>query len=381
VKFLFVVPPLTGHVNPTISVARVLEARGHDVAWVAHPGKVRPLLPAGARLFSLPERVDADHAAAVRDKAATSRGAAALKFLWEDFLVPLARSMRPGIEAAVTEFAPDVMCVDQQTVAGGLVARARGIRWATLATTSAGISDPLVALPQVKRWFDDLIHTLELEAGLPRAGELSPHLVLAFTTSALVPAPFPAHYRLVGPSIADRPETTAFPFEQLTRPCVLVSMGTVNADASGRFYGVVVEALADQPYRVILVAPPELVPRTPTNFIVRAYVPQLALLSRVDAVVCHGGHNTTCEALAHGLPLVIAPIKDDQPIVADQVVAAGAGIRIKFGRVQAPELRDAVARALTEPALRTAAVRVRASFMAAGGATTAATHLEALGAR
>jgi len=381
VKFLFVVPPLTGHVNPTISVARILEARGHEVAWVAHPGKVRPLLPAGARLFSLPERVDADHAAAVRDKAATSRGAAALKFLWEDFLVPLARSMRPGVEAAVTEFAPDVMCVDQQAVAGGLVARARGLRWATLATTSAGISDPLVALPQVKRWFDDLVHGLEVEAGLPRAGELSPHLVLAFTTSALVPAPFPAHFKLVGPSIADRPETTAFPFEQLTRPCVLVSMGTVNADASGRFYGVVVEALADQPYQVILVAPPELVPSTPANFIIRAYVPQLALLSRVDAVVCHGGHNTTCEALAHGLPLVIAPIKDDQPIVADQVVAAGAGIRIKFGRVHAPELRDAVSRALTDPALHAAAVRVRDSFTAAGGATTAATHLETLGAR
>jgi MGT family glycosyltransferase len=289
--------------------------------------------------------------------------------------------MRPGVEAAVTEFAPDVMCVDQQAVAGGLVARARGIRWATLATTSAGISDPLAALPQVKRWFDDLIHSLEIEAGLPRAGELSPHLVIAFTTSALVPAPFPAHFKLVGPSIADRPETTPFPFEQLTRPCVLVSMGTVNADASGRFYGVTVEALADQRYQVILVAPPELVPRTPENFIVRAYVPQLALLSRVDAVVCHGGHNTTCEALAHGLPLVIAPIKDDQPIVADQVVAAGAGIRIKFGRVHAPELRDAVARALTEPALHTAAVRVRDSFTAAGGATTAATHLETLGAR
>jgi UDP:flavonoid glycosyltransferase YjiC (YdhE family) len=372
---LFVVPPLTGHVNPTISVARALEAGGHEVAWVAHPGKVRPLLPAGARLFALPENVAADHAAAVRDKAANTRGAAALKFLWEDFLVPLARSMRPGIEAAVTEFSPDVMCVDQQAVAGGLVARARGIPWATLATTSAGISDPLAALPQVKRWFEDLIGELESEVGLPRAGELSPHLVIAFTTSALVPAQFPAHYKLVGPSIADRPETAEFPFDELRRPCVLVSMGTVNAEASGRFYNVAIEALADQPYQVILVAPPRDVP---ANFITRAYVPQLALLSRVDAVVCHGGHNTTCEALAHGLPLVIAPIKDDQPIVADQVVAAGAGIRIKFGRVQAPELRDAVARALSDAELRAGAARVRDSFAVAGGAASAAKHLESL---
>ena len=52
-KFLFVVPPLTGHVNPTVSVARALEARGHGVAWVGHPSKVRPLLPDGARLTVL----------------------------------------------------------------------------------------------------------------------------------------------------------------------------------------------------------------------------------------------------------------------------------------------------------------------------------------
>jgi MGT family glycosyltransferase len=116
----------------------------------------------------------------------------------------------------------------------------------------------------------------------------------------------------------------------------------------------------------------------PANFLQRPYVPQLALLPRVDAVVCHGGHNTTCEALAHGLPLVIAPIKDDQPIVADQVVAAGAGLRIKFGRVQPDELRAAVTRVLAEPAFRAAAERVRASFAAAGGAEAAATALAEL---
>jgi MGT family glycosyltransferase len=376
VRCLFVVPPLTGHINPTISVARALEARGHEVAWCGHPGKLRTLLPATAKLFPLPEDATADHAARVRERAATTRGAAALKFLWEDFLIPLARSMRPGIDAAVTEFAPHVMCVDQQAVAGGLVARTRNIKWATSATTSAGVSDPLAALPQVKRWHQDLIAELEREAGLQPQGELSPHLVLAFTTSALVPGEFPAHYKFVGPSIADRPETTAFPFEQLRRPCVLVSMGTVNADQTGRFNALALDAFRDAPYQVVLVG--QGITGDAPNIIVRDYIPQLALLPYLDAVVCHGGHNTTCEALAHALPLVIAPIKDDQPIVADQVVAAGAGLRVKFGRVTAPELRAAVDRILVEPAFRAAAERVRASFAAAGGAVAAATHLEAL---
>ena len=377
-RFLFVVPPLTGHVNPTISVARALEARGHQVAWVGHPGKVRPLIPPGAQLFALPEHVAPEHARAVTDKAQTVRGAAALKFLWEDFLVPIARQMRPGIDAAVSEFAPDVLVVDQQAVAGGLVARARGIPWATLATTSAGVTDPLAALPQVKRWLHDLLAELERDAGLAPTehGELSPHLVVAFTTPVLVgPAErFPAHYRFVGPSLSDRPEATSFPFAELRRPCVLVSMGTVNAEASGRFYATAITALREP--QVVLVAPTAL--DAPENFIVRPYVPQLALLPHLDAVVCHGGHNTTCEALAHGLPLVIAPIKDDQPIVADQVVAAGAGLRVKFGRVQPDELRAAVTRVLTEPAFREAAQRIRASFAAAGGAEAAATALEAV---
>jgi MGT family glycosyltransferase len=381
-RFLFVVPPLVGHTNPTVSVARTLEARGHEVAWVGHPGKVRPLLPVGARLFALPEHVTADHARAVGEKSQAVRGAAALKFLWEDFLIPLAKQMQPGIEAAVAEFAPDVLVVDQQAVAGGLVARKRGLPWATLATTSAGVIDPLAALPAVKQWHRELIASLERDAGLEPAeyAEISPHLVIAFSTEALVGPreKFPAHYRFVGPSISDRPETAPFPFEQLRRPCVLVSMGTVNAEASGRFYDVAIAALRDDEAQVILVAPPELVRDAPANFIVRAFVPQLALLDRVDAVVCHGGHNTTCEALAHGLPLVIAPIKDDQPIVADQVVAAGAGLRVKFGRVQAPELRDCVHRVRTEPSFRGAAARIRASFEAAGGARAAASLLEGL---
>jgi MGT family glycosyltransferase len=275
-----------------------------------------------------------------------------------------------------------VVAVDQQAVAGALVARGRGLPWATLATTSAGVIDPLAALPEVKRWHRELIAELERGAGLgvSEHAEISPHLVIAFTTEALVGprAQFPAHYRFVGPSIHDRPETAAFPFSELRRPCVLVSMGTVNAEASGRFYATTIEALRDEPVQVILVAPPELARDAPSHFIVRPFVPQLALLPHVDVVVCHGGHNTTCEALAHGVPLVIAPIKDDQPIVADQVVAAGAGLRVKFGRVQAAELRAAIARVRNERAFRTAAARVRESFAAAGGALVAARELEAL---
>jgi UDP:flavonoid glycosyltransferase YjiC (YdhE family) len=104
----------------------------------------------------------------------------------------------------------------------------------------------------------------------------------------------------------------------------------------------------------------------------------LPLLPRVDAVLCHAGHNTVCEALWHGLPLVVAPIRDDQPIVAAQVVAAGAGIRLRFGRSGADRIAAAVEEVLTEPSYRRAAETVATSFHAAGGSTAAAGHLEQL---
>jgi UDP:flavonoid glycosyltransferase YjiC (YdhE family) len=107
-------------------------------------------------------------------------------------------------------------------------------------------------------------------------------------------------------------------------------------------------------------------------------VPQLELLPHVDAVVSHAGHNTVVEALAHGLPQVVAPIRDDQPVVAQQIEAAGAGIRVRFGRLRAHELRDAVTAVLDVPSYRQAAERISRSFDRAGGAATAADRLEAL---
>jgi MGT family glycosyltransferase len=116
----------------------------------------------------------------------------------------------------------------------------------------------------------------------------------------------------------------------------------------------------------------------PANVVVRGRVPQLALLRHMNAVVCHGGHNTVCEALAHDLPSVLAPIRDDQPVVAEQVVQAGAGVRVRFGRVTAGDLRKAVRDVLDEAGYRRAAHDIRRSFDAAGGAPAAADRLESL---
>lgn len=370
-RFLIVVPPLAGHTLPTLAVAAELTRRGHEVVWTGPP-QVRSLLPGCARLFE----TDGLPPVEVTSAAHGLRGAAAFQFLWDGFLLPLARVMVPGVDAAVNALAPDVLLVDQQALAGAVVAQRHGLPWATSATTSAELVDPFALMPKLGEW------ALERMATLGSTGDLrfSEHLVLAFTTSALVGAEreFPPHYSFVGPSIGARPPMVDFPYGWLdpARPHVLVSLGTVNAHVGGRFFAAAAEAFAGLDAQAVIVAPHHV--EAPANVLVRAAVPQLDLLRHIHAVVSHAGHNTVCEALAHGVPLVVAPIRDDQPIVAQQVVDAGAGVRVKFGRVSAGELAAAVTEVLTEPSYRAAAARVSSSFASAGGASAAADRLEKL---
>jgi MGT family glycosyltransferase len=314
------------------------------------------------------------------------RGAAAFRFLWQEYFLPLAYSMVPGTAAAVDEFRPDVMVVDQHALAGALVARQRELPWATSATTSAELTDEFAAIPRLGAWVRQCIDDFQLDFDVPEPIDLrfSDQMVLAFTTEALVGPldAFPGHYIFVGPSIGARASKIAFPWDWLdpARRHVLVSLGTVNPAAGRRFLATTVEAvapLADH-LQVILVAPHSMIDPPPDHVLVREFVPQLDLLPFLDAVVCHGGHNTVCEALAHGLPLVVAPIRDDQPVIARQVTDAGAGLRVHFGRVGPAELRDAVTTLLDDASYRVAAQRVQASFATAGGACTAADYLEKL---
>ncbi|MGQ0838871.1 nucleotide disphospho-sugar-binding domain-containing protein [Actinokineospora sp.] len=384
-RFLFVVPPLVGHLNPAVGVAGELARRGHDVAWAGYAEQIRQHAGADAVVFPCPIPEGGLR------RTADLKGPAAFQFLWAEFLIPLADLMAPGVAAAIEAFEPDVVVADQQAVAGALVAERYGVPHVTSATTSAELVDPLATLPKVADWVRTRLGELRARIGDPAGTadpRFSPHGVLAFTTRELFGAAEPAHDRvhLVGPVISSRPSTSDFPWELLdpARPTVLVTLGTVNMDAGARFLREAVAALAASADRVqgIVLDPGHTLTDVPDGVLVRAHVPQLDLLGHVAAVVCHGGHNTVCESLWHGVPLVVAPIRDDQPIIAGQVVAAGAGVRVRFGRVTATQLAAAIDTVLDDTAgFRAAAEAVGRSFRAAAGVTAAADLLDHLAVR
>ncbi|MHC0433414.1 glycosyltransferase [Streptomyces sp. O3] len=387
-RFLFVVPPLAGHVNPAAAVAAELTERGHTVAWAAPPGAAERLTGTGARVFPCagPVRID--------DRPRELRGVAALKYLWSDFFAPLAHAMAPGVTTAVMEFSPDLLVVDQQTVAGALVAERLGVPYTTSSTTSAELTGSLIGLPKVDQWITDLLDGLRLSLGDPSARHdlrFSPRLTLVFSTGELAGRPerTPGPVRFVGPALGARDDIPGFSWEWADRDdgraLALISLGTANTEVGARFLTACVQAVRARSdrLRAIVVDPGRVLGPQPSDpfdddVLIQPAVPQLALLARADVAVCHAGHNTVTEALWHGVPLVVAPIRDDQPVVAAQVTAVGAGVRLRFGRADADRVGSALDAVLGDPHFTAAARRISASFQAAGGAPAAATCLERL---
>ncbi|MFE3873857.1 glycosyltransferase [Kitasatospora sp. NPDC059146] len=384
-RFLLVMPPLTGHVNPAAGIAAELTARGHEVAWTGTESVLRPLLGPDARVLGTGTRAF---------RAQGGHGLAALRSLWEGFIVPYARFTAKPLDTLVREYRPDVLLVDQHTPAGALVAHRHGLPWASFAPGAMELGHPYRALPQVEAWMTGLLRGLWERAGLPAEEYLdprfSPALVLATTGPALTGSAAPPHHAQVGPVLAPRPHDPDFPWQRLLpgRRRVLVTMGTLAGELGADFLARAVRALelCGPQVQPVFAAPRELLPppsELPPHAVAVDRAPVLELLARgeLDAVLCHGGMNTVGEALAHGVPLVTAPIRHDQPFVAAQVAAAGAGLRVPFARVTPERLAAALTAVLDSTEHRGRAVQVGRDLLAGGGATAAADRLEALGPR
>jgi MGT family glycosyltransferase len=379
---MLVVPPLAGHINPSIAIGRGLQAAGHEVTWVGCGRRVRMLLPHDLPLIPIQETAAEDVNESWMAKAQKVTGLESFQFFYEEFLVPLTDAMMPGVLKAIDQFQPDLILCDQQALAGALAARLKRIPWATLATTSAAVFNPIVQMPKVKEWMIETLGRVQDRHGLERweRPDLSSELVLILSVRELI-APdevIPEHFHFIGPSLREETNADDFPWHLLdpARPKVYLSLGTVNAERSQKFYGKVKEAFAEQDLQMILSAPADMLGTLPSNFVVQRFVPQLALLKKVDAVIFHGGHNTFCETLMHGLPAVVAPIKDDQPVIAEQLVRCGAGLRVHFDRVKSLDLATVMQRILTEPQFRLAAQRMQNILRTSGGAQEAIALLQ-----
>jgi len=381
-RILITVPPLTGHLNPALAVAEALAARGHTLAWAVHARQIGNALPAGARVYPL----DAQDAAQ-DGTLPPARGLESVRLFFEDYTFPMARAALAPLEEAVRAFRPDVMVVDHQQPAGALVARKLGLPWVSLVTTTASIQK---GSPAIDAWVAEGFAELQ-RAYLPpelivERPDFSPYQMIVFSIRALTGserALVDAPYYFVGPALAEFRRWIEFPWGWLDHEqrLLLVTLGTISRDRDTRFFEVMMQALDGMPgVQAVMVAPTSLAARAPANVLVRDMVPQLKLLEVAAGVICHAGHNTVCESLTRGLPMIVAPVRDDQPIIARQVIDAGAGLFMRYGKVTPATARATIEKMLSTPALADNAKMLGKALRAAPGAAGAAAEIASLAA-
>jgi MGT family glycosyltransferase len=197
-----------------------------------------------------------------------------------------------------------------------------------------------------------------VERGAPPlpAGEMihaSPHLNLTIYPSELDyprSRPLDATWHNLETSVRSTDEPWEPPAGD--GPLVYLSLGSLGS-ADVALMERLVAVLSRTPYRyVVSKGPQHDAYELSANMTGADFLPQTSVLPHVDAVITHGGNNTTTECMWFGKPMLVLPIFWDQHDNAQRVQETGHGLRLPTYAFEDDELRGALERMLGDHAMR-----------------------------
>jgi zeaxanthin glucosyltransferase len=157
----------------------------------------------------------------------------------------------------------------------------------------------------------------------------------------------PGGHAFLGSSVRDETldaDTARWLARDPGRPLAVVSFGSflsARADVLSR----VAAALNGTGLRVALATgsadPAELGP-LPDDWLVRPFLPQVAVIRHAAVAITHAGNNGVTEALTHGVPVLALPFSTDQFAVAADLERTGFGRAADPNRATRAEIRAAV---------------------------------------
>ncbi len=414
--FLFSSQPGTGHLNPLLTIARQMQARGHTAVFANFaPPKAKKLIEGhGFRLINTRPPLGSIGLTLLPNTTGFTETALAM-YLFYAGVLHNARATIPVLE----EVQPAAVVSDFSYLGSCLAAETRGIPYGLV--YHAGLSFPGPGIPpfgsglpigetesraanRYRRASDLLARSLSrriararTRLGLP-PGETRPlthpaspwlNMVLTSEASEAPRAPLPANTFFIGPCFAGRGDSGDSPFgsaqgklfDQLSpdKPKIYVSLGTVF-NRKPRVFQNIIRAFEDGRCQLIVSAGGAYdrlrAGTLPPNVLLFPRVPQVALLPHVDAVISHGGNNTTNETLAAGKPLLVMPVGGEQGDNASRVVHLGAGLRADIKQFTPQEIGAKIDRLLAEPSFRQRAQAIASALAQTDGPATAAQFIE-----
>ncbi|CAN3131614.1 Oleandomycin glycosyltransferase [Mycobacterium sp. smrl_JER01] len=171
-------------------------------------------------------------------------------------------------------------------------------------------------------------------------------------------------------AVADRPDGSAL---------VYLSLGSLGA-ADVTLMQRLIDVLARTPHRFIVSKGPQADKIVLADNMVGAQMlPQTRIMPLVDAVISHGGNNTTTEALHFGKPLIVLPLFWDQYENAQRIDELELGARLDTYHFDDDDLIRALDRLLSDEPLRERVARIGADIRRRDGLRLAADTIERVG--
>jgi zeaxanthin glucosyltransferase len=417
--FAVVAPALYSHFNTLMVLARELVTRGHRVTFIHRPDAAAYVKDARVGFHAIGAATHpAGSLPAMLARVANPGSPLGLRRVILDMAASTEMLCRE-LPAALKALQVDCVLADQMEAAGGMVAESIGMPFISIACALPVNREPGIPLPVMPFVYEDSKRAFKIVEGSTRVYDwmmgphhraiaaeaqrlgLPPRSMLHECLSPLaqiaqiVPGfdfprrELPAHFHHVGPLHAANVAPVLSPQELApflppasgTRPFIYASLGTLVSDRYPLFKRIAKACkqldadlliahcggLNDAQVRAL-----EAIGSTR----VHAYVPQLAVLARADAIVSHAGANTIMEAVAARTPILALPIAFDHPGGAARVEYSGVGLRASPRLSSVADLVRKLRRLLAEPDFAARMAPLADAIRIAGGAPRAAAIIE-----
>ncbi len=381
-KIIILATPVEGHFNPFIPIVSMFVKRGHDIVFITGRKFQERVINTGAKFIPLPERWDPGEKEVydMFPELKKLKGLAQMKFYLKHILLDQAQDVLNELKKILEKFHANIVMCDTFQIAGSWISEIGGPPNVLLSVLPLHLSGKNIApyglgLLPGKEFFsklrnnllnnifenllfkDTLIYAnkirkqlglLNYERNFLNEAYRKNDFILHLSTPAFEysRSNLPANFRFIGPVItpldSDYIKPDWWPEIENDYPVILINQGTI-AKTYDDLILPAIEALKNEKMTLITVPVRKGdISNLPINTHAEPFIPFGNLLPHTDIMITNGGFGGTQNALACGIPVVIAGATEDKMEVAARVENSGAGINLRKQKPKPKDLKEAI---------------------------------------
>ncbi|ELR97084.1 glycosyltransferase [Gloeocapsa sp. PCC 73106] len=411
-KIGVICPPLWGHLNPMLSLAKELQRRSHEVILYQIPELETKILDKGFTFFPIGQaEYSGSFLPEFVQQLGRLQGMEIIRY-WYTQQEQMTRVVFRDLPTLIANNPVDLLLVDQVEPAGRAIAEYLNLPFITICNALAlnrEASIPPVFTPwsyqetligqlrnQIAYYFGDslvssykkLLLNYRAQWGLPKLSNQeilfanSPVAQLSQQSEAFdFPRKnLPPWFHYCGPFRDQNQSNVSFPYECLTgQPLIYASLGTLQ-NTKFNIFACIASACQDLDVQLVIShgggLSDEQVTQLPGTPLVVSYAPQLELLKHAHLTITHGGLNTVLDALTWGVPLVALPLGFEQSTIAARIKWTKTGEVIAGKQLNSTNLKIAIEKVLNLGIYRENALKMKQIISQKPGVVTAAEAIE-----